>query len=56
MGGQTISLSLISQAINIPKGEINLNVCHFLERGQTIGKYSVDLLERADEWKMNSYF
>lgn len=33
LGGQTISLSLISQAISIPKGEINLIVCHFIERG-----------------------
>lgn len=55
MAGQTISLGPISQAINTLKGEINLNVCHNLERGQTIGKYySVDLLERTDEW--NSYF
>lgn len=33
MDGQTISLSLISQAINTLKGEINLNVCHILGRG-----------------------
>lgn len=30
---QAISQSLISQAINTLKGEINLNVCHILESG-----------------------
>lgn len=30
---QAISLSLISQAINTLKEEINLNICHILESG-----------------------
>lgn len=33
MASKPISLSSISQTINTLKGEINLNVCHILDRG-----------------------